>query len=58
MLHNPLLHPFVGAFFGSTDSLVLNGFEFEDFRAKVKVTVALCRKNIVIALTPSFLDRF
>ena len=25
-----------GAFFGSTDSLVLNSFEFEGFRAKVE----------------------
>ena len=37
---------------------ILNNFEFEGSRAKVKVTVAIFRKNIVIALAPSFMDRF
>ena len=37
---------------------ILNNFEFEGYRAKVKVTVAIFRKNIVIALAPSFMDRF
>ena len=36
---------------------ILNNFEFEGFRAKVKVTVALyLEKKIVIALAPSFLN--
>ena len=37
---------------------ILDNFEFEGSRAKVKVTVAIFRKNIVIALAPSFVDRF
>ena len=37
---------------------ILMHFEFEGSRAKVKVTVAIFRKNIVIALAPSFMDRF
>ena len=37
---------------------ILNNFEFEGSRVKVKVTVAIFRKNIVIALAPSFMDRF
>ena len=37
---------------------ILNTFEFNGSRAKVKVTVAILRKNIVIALAPSFMDRF
>ena len=36
---------------------ILDKFEFECSRAKVKVTVAVFRKT-VIALAPSFLDRF
>ena len=40
------------------DNILMN-FEFEGSRAKVKVTVAISRKkNIVIALAPSFMDRF
>ena len=39
------------------DNILMN-FEFEGSRAKVKVTVAIFRKNIVIALVPSFMDRF
>ena len=39
------------------DNTLMN-FEFEGSRAKVKVTVAFFRKNIVIALAPSFMDRF
>ena len=39
------------------DNILMN-FEFEGSRAKVKVTVAIFRKNIVIALAPSFMDRF
>ena len=35
---------------------ILNNFEFEGFRAKVKVTVAIFRKTFVIALAPSFMD--
>ena len=37
---------------------ILNSFEFEGSRAKVKVTVAFFRKNIVIALAHSFMDLF
>ena len=37
---------------------ILNNFEFEGSRAKVNVTVAIFRKNIVIALAPSFMDHF
>ena len=37
---------------------ILNNFEFEGSRAEVKVTVAIFRKNIVIAQAPSFMDRF
>ena len=37
---------------------ILNNFEFEGARAKVTVTVGIFRKNIVIALAPSFMDRF
>ena len=37
---------------------ILNNFEFAGSRAKVKVTVAIFRKNVVIALAPSFMDRF
>ena len=37
---------------------ILNNFEFEGSRAKVKVTVAFFKINIVIALAPSFMDRF
>ena len=37
---------------------ILNKFEFERSRAKVKVTVAIFRKNIVITLVPIFLDQF
>ena len=37
---------------------ILNNFEFEGFRVQVKVTVAILRKNIVITLAPSFMDRF
>ena len=36
----------------------LYSFEFEGSRAKVKVTVAVFRKYIVIALAPSCMDRF
>ena len=39
------------------DNILMN-FEYEGSRAKVKVTVAIFRKNIVIALAPSFMDRF
>ena len=39
------------------DNILMN-FEFEGSRTKVKVTVAIFRKNIVIALAPSFMDRF
>ena len=39
------------------DNILVN-FEFEGSRAKVKVTVAIFRKNIVIALASSFMDRF
>ena len=36
---------------------ILNNFEFEGSRAKVKVTVAILEeKNIVIALAPLFMD--
>ena len=38
---------------------ILNNFEFEGSRAKAKLTVSIFRKrNIVIALAPSFMDRF
>ena len=37
---------------------ILNNFEFEGSKAKVKVTVAIFRKNIIIALAPSFMDQF
>ena len=38
---------------------ILNNFEFEGFRAKVKVTVAFCRKkNIVMAQALSIMDSF
>ena len=37
---------------------ILDNFEFERSRAKVKVTVAIFRKNIVIALVPSFIIPF
>ena len=38
---------------------ILDNFEFEGSRAKVKVTVAIFRrKKIVIALAPSFMDQF
>ena len=37
---------------------ILNIFESEDSRAKVKVTVAILRKTFFIALAPSFMDRF
>ena len=38
---------------------ILNNFEFEGSRSKVKVTVAIFRKkNIVIAVAPSLMDRF
>ena len=38
---------------------ILYSFQFEGSRAKVKGTVAILRKkNIVIALAPSFMDRF
>ena len=37
------------------DNIFMN-FEFEGSR--VKVTVAIFRKNIVVALAPSFMDRF
>ena len=36
---------------------ILKNFEFEGSGAKVKVTVAIFRENIVIALLPSFMDR-
>ena len=39
------------------DNILMN-FEFEGSRTKVKVTVAIFRKNIVIVLAPSFMDRF
>ena len=35
---------------------ILNSFEFEGFRAKVKVTVAILEKNIIFAIAPSFID--
>ena len=35
---------------------ILNNFDFEGFRAKVKVTVAIFRINMVKALAPSFMD--
>ena len=38
---------------------ILTNFEFEGSKAKVKVTVAIFKKkNIVIALAPSIMDRF
>ena len=39
---------------------ILNNFEFDDSRAKVKVTVAIFFKkiNIVIAVASSFMARF
>ena len=37
---------------------ILDKFKFERSRAKVKVTVAIFRKNIVIALVPSFIIQF
>ena len=37
---------------------ILNNFEFEGSRAKVKVTVAILEKNIVIARVPSFCCNF
>ena len=39
------------------DNVLMNS-EFKGSRAKVKVTVAIFRKNIVIALAPSCMDRF
>ena len=36
----------------------MDKFEFERSRAKVKVTVAIFKKNIVIALVPSFIIQF
>ena len=36
----------------------LDKFEFERSRVKVKVTAAIFRKNIVIALVPSFIIQF
>ena len=40
------------------DNILMN-FEFEGSRTKGKVTMAIFRKkNIVIALAPSFMDRF
>ena len=39
--------------------IILDKFEFECSRAKVKVKVAIFRKkNIVIALAPAFMDQF
>ena len=38
--------------------IILDKFEFERSRAKVKVTVAIFRKNIFIALVPSFIIQF
>ena len=37
---------------------ILNTFEFEGSRAKVKVKLAILEKNIVITLAPSFMDGF
>ena len=37
---------------------ILNSFEIEVSRLMVKVKVVIFRKNIFIALAPSFTDRF
>ena len=37
---------------------ILDKFEFERSRAKVKVTVAIFRKIFVVALVPSFIIQF
>ena len=42
---------------GKYDNIIDN-FEFECSRAKVKVTVPIFRKKNVIALALSFMDRF
>ena len=37
---------------------ILDKIEFEVSKAKVKVTVAVFKTDIVMALAPSFMDRF
>ena len=39
-------------------TIPLDKFKFERFRAKVKVIVAIFRKNIVIPLVPLFIIQF
>ena len=37
---------------------ILDKFQFERYRIKIKVTVVILRKNVVITLVPSFIIQF